>query len=305
MNEGRQGEQNETGAGTRNLNDVLAYAWAAAVSGTVWKTHSLKSSGLLTAEYKRGPLILWASRPGEGEAVQFSDLVVSALEDRVDRLNTAQVFERFKWAIQGRRRIRQGRNKGKRVSATKTLFRGKLRQQKELCLAWMRVLMNRAVGIYSAVDTEMPKDLKKTKRESGKKWKETSRQMRLRQILGYQDGNRGHIIVNMSIAGLGDGIMEWIANAPALSNGGVLSVAKYLSLMNIFGDWRNFRAKLETIKNNNNKIALLTVLKELQAASHRAHLARRVKPAPRRHRIRRPLYSRPQPPSAPLAPPVS
>ena len=37
---------------------------------------------------------------------------------------------------------------------------------------------------------------------------------------------------------------------------------------------------------------------------YRAHLTRRVKPAPRQHRIRRPLYARPRPPSAPLAPPV-
>ena len=286
------------------LNTAHAHTWAAVVSGTAWKRHTLESGGLLKAEYARGPLILWATRPGEGEGLQADGPAASPLEGQINRLNTAQVFERFERVIQGRRRVMHGRSKGKRVSITKSLFRSKVRQQKELSLAWLRVLMNKEKGVISTIDVETPKDLSKLMKESDKRWKETSRLMQLRQILGYQDGNYGHHLVNMSIAGLGEGITEWIANAPALSNGKVLSVAKYLYLMKLVGDWRNFRATLEAIKNKNNKLALLTVLKELQAAEHRAHLARRVKPAPRHHRIRRPLHSRPRPPSAPLAPPV-
>jgi hypothetical protein len=83
-----------------SLNTAHAHTWAAVVSGTVWKRHTLEDSGTLTAEYMRGPLILWAKQPGE--SVQADGPAVSALEDRIDRLNTAQVFERFKWAARGK-----------------------------------------------------------------------------------------------------------------------------------------------------------------------------------------------------------
>lgn len=45
-------------------------------------------------------------------------------------------------------------------------------------------------------------------------------------------------------------------------------------------------------------------LKALRADAYRAHLTRRVRPTPRRHRIRQPYHARPRPPAAPLAPPV-
>lgn len=82
------------------LNTAHAHPWAAVVSGTAWKRHTLGSGGVLTAEYTRGPLILWATRPGEG--VQADGAAVSALEDRIGRLNTSQVFGRFKWAVRGK-----------------------------------------------------------------------------------------------------------------------------------------------------------------------------------------------------------
>lgn len=49
---------------------------------------------------------------------------------------------------------------------------------------------------------------------------------------------------------------------------------------------------------------LTALLKHLEAAAYRAHLAKRVKPVTRRTSAPRPLYARPRPPTAPTAPPL-
>jgi hypothetical protein len=49
----------------------------------------------------------------------------------------------------------------------------------------------------------------------------------------------------------------------------------------------------------------IALLSHLEREAYRAHLTRRVKPVSRRTRIKRPLYARPRPPTAPLAPPVA
>lgn len=46
-------------------------------------------------------------------------------------------------------------------------------------------------------------------------------------------------------------------------------------------------------------------LRALERAAYRAYLTRRVKPVSRRTRAPRPLYARPRPPTAPLAPPLA
>ncbi|WP_034408134.1 hypothetical protein [Deinococcus murrayi] len=51
-------------------------------------------------------------------------------------------------------------------------------------------------------------------------------------------------------------------------------------------------------------LALTLARRALEAAAYRAHLARRVRPVSRRTRAPRPLYARPRPPTAPLAPPA-
>lgn len=47
------------------------------------------------------------------------------------------------------------------------------------------------------------------------------------------------------------------------------------------------------------------LLRALQSAAYLAHARRKVRPAPRRGRMPRPVHTRPRPPSAPLAPPVA
>lgn len=293
MNEGRQGEQNETGAETRNLNDVLAYAWAA-VSGTVWKTHSLKSSGLLTAEYKRGPLILWASWPGEGEAVQRSGPVASALEDPVDRLNTAQVFERFKRAICGRSKVKRGPNAGRRVGML-LLWRSATKNAKRLITQTANKRRAHALAIMKSMfpgDAFCPGELDAhTRREINE-----SNSIRKRAL------NAIHTLIS-SIKHTKRCGLPLVFDSDRDVDRRVLQYA--LSYAMNFPTTRGLAAIAENVKARVKcRSTFALAVRFLEQEAYRAHLTRRVKPAPRRNRIRRPLYARPQPPAAPLAPPV-
>lgn len=332
MNEGRQGEQNETGAETRNLNDVLAYAWAA-VSGTVWKTHSLKSSGLLTAEYKRGPLILWASRPGEGGAVQRSGPVASALEDPVDRLNTAGVFERFRWAARGRvrpsvrwkssrkKRAQQvarsflwDRRSGFRLRSGDNIWEEPMSQAVQYpCIAYWA---HHPASLLRAFSRRFRARLRcyvavRKRRLKHMEWLGVSEDPELKYG-NSQNGNIETSLFGSMVWGLAKGkmpeasnIMAWVANTR-----GKCSPIQMLSPLRktLAGDgispatFRKLHIYLRSLTHL--RINFSVALKHMEQEAYRAHLTRRVKPAPRRHRIRRPLYARPQPPAAPLAPPV-
>ena len=294
------------------LNTSRSHTWAGVVSGTGWKRDALVSDGATTVGHGRRTLTLWAKCDGElgKKAVQASGLVESVFKDQIDRLNTAQQFWAFRIYARGRGRIWRGDNKGKRVSTAKTLFRSALRRQKTYCLACLCASAHNARGGTHSLLTAIPRDIRRNLKSSGKVLtKKAIKDLKIRRILGYKDENYknekyGHHFIDLSFKDPNDEINEWIRDAPALSEGKTLSLAEYLSLFNLLGDKCRFQSVLKEIKNKSGKLTFLAVLKALQAAAHRAHLAQRVKPAPRRHRIQRPLYARPQPPSAPLAPPV-
>ena len=315
MNEGRQGEQNETGAGTRNLNDVLAYAWAA-VSGTVWKGHALAPGSVLTAEYARGPLILWAKTPGEGEAV--APALPSDLEDRIDRLNTAQVFKRFMWAAQGKVRhsVRwKSPAKNRRTISFLSLIhiavitrfigfetsgrwtnytKGYIKRQ--AMTSFSRKTLIEYVNDYIYLENEDSIDpfeghynnfRKKPKGMSrfGIIHPNTIEEKVFFHFCDLYDEKPPGYLFEAELKVYGGRFLSFLSDCGANN----------INLESIFRKY--------TQKKGERFSALLKSL-ALEKAFRRAHLTRRVKPAPRRHRIRRPLYARPQPPAAPLAPPV-
>lgn len=246
------------------LNTIHTHNWAAVVSSTAWKRHTLAPNSALTAEYARSPLILWATRPSETEAVALA--LPSVLEDQIDRLNTAQVFERFKWAARGRQTITRGARAGKRVGML-ALWRG---LSPKVRIRTLRRALSPA-KIYSDVER-----MAVLKAEFAGFWDQESPDENLPIFTFYIHGEKHtytptciHSMLRFSVRG-------------------------HTKFLITFGS--------KNLSNPKGNFKLF--LKHLEREAYRAHLTRRVKPAPRRHRIRRPLYARPRPPSAPLAPPV-
>ena len=315
------------------LNTIHAHTWAAVVSSTVWKTHSLENSGLLKAEYKRGPLILWASRPGEGEAVRFSGPVVSALEDRLDRLNTAQVFERFKWAARGRVRpsVRWKTSRKKRAQQVARSFLWDRRSGFRLRSGdniWEEPMSqavqypsiaywgHRPAHLLRAFSRRFRAKLRRfitvqRKNVAHMSWLGVSECPNLKYLNSQQGRVQSSVFGSMSSSLIkgkmpeASKVMAWVANT-----GGKRSPIQMLSPLRDAlacddispATFRKLHTYLRGLTRL--RVTLALALKHLEEAAYRAHLTRRVKPAPRRHRIRRPLYARPRPPSAPLAPPV-
>ncbi|WP_407569119.1 hypothetical protein [Deinococcus altitudinis] len=284
------------------LNTTAVHTWAAVVSGTAWKRHTLESGGELTAEYARGPLILWAIRPGEGEGLQADGPAVSALEDRIETLNTAQVFERFKWAAKGKVRPSVRWKTGRKPRRLRKLEVLADVAHVALITAW-KVSGRRGVVEY------IPAKTAKARREDRKFWEAVRFGERLEDI-APRDEDDAEAVDNWDEMYLQ--ILDVARRAPdlhiELENNRVWRrglLPDLLSYALILKDNKTIQAIIRLVKKRVRLEASddkARVLEFLQI--YRAHLARRVKPAPRRHRIRRPLHSRPRPPSAPLAPPV-
>jgi hypothetical protein len=289
-----------------SLNTALAHTWAAVVSGTAWKRHTLEDGGTLTAEYMRGPLIVWATRPGE--SVQADGPAVSPLEDRIDRLNTAQVFERFKWAARGKvrpsvrwktgRRPRRAQKLEGLANLLHDVMHAKFWEpDPPKCLSY--------TGLWTPKGVIRRRQAVKARRLSD----------RLRDLAPAHDEG--------SFNGIDSDVIEWLnfydlGFREARMRPGLrfteLAVPKSRFAQPVIPDSRmaayfaltGRRESLGVLLNHwkFRRPTLGEILAAFQRAEYRAHLTRRVKPAPRRHRVRRPLYARPRPPSAPLAPPV-
>ena len=291
------------------LNTATAHTWAAVVSGTAWKRHTLAPTGELTAEYTRGPLIVWATRPGEEEALQADGPAVSALEDRIDRLNTAQVFEQFKWAARGRVRPSVRWKTGSRPR--------RLRKLEALEDLRYEVVMaeRRAAGRRGFISRPHSRSAR-VRRTETKFYKQEESFDNLCQIAPdiqiIEEGlavpcpserirklfeeYRSRIKIYGPIASY------WRARASKIEP----DFLRYLLLTKDSEALRTYIPYRLIARKPHNKLYRKALEKILAVGTlYRAHLTRRVKPAPRRHRIRRPLHSRPRPPSAPLAPPVS
>ncbi|MGY2895458.1 hypothetical protein [Deinococcus sp. UYEF24] len=289
------------------LNTAHAHTWAAVVSGTAWKRHTLEDGGTLTAEYARGPLILWAKRPGEGgsPAPQVEAPALSALEEYINHLNTAQVFERFKWAARGKVRHSVRWKTGRRPRRLR-----KIEALADLRFS-VRMADRRAAGV-GGFCVHFPALTAKNRRAAIRECEIERLEDRLRDIApawADEDNPNGW---DADIIDECRGIPK-ILKAPRcrMVFEGTLQerislrhhfLLKALVFHTLLKDKSAVRLIFRTLYSE--RLTLSFLLKAFERAEYRAHLTRRVKPAPRRHRIRRPLYARPRPPSAPLAPPV-
>lgn len=266
--------------------------WAAVVSGTVWKRWGVSSAGTLEAETIGGPLIIWAKpAAAKEEGPKLEDPKPTPLEGRVCALNTAAHFARFFWAARGKVRHSIRWKTGRRIRRAYTLevfddikYLLALEQRK---LEGKAGLMGR-VAIHPHCNKE--KGVKKYfVYLSGTSVKIASDYLEM----GFDWGTGEEITP--------EDIYESGCCYKRIGNDLVLSHAYSTSLSEALFDVCNYlRNKRLTIRQF---MALL--LAGLYRAAYLAHVKRRVKPAPRRARIPRPIHARPRPPSAPLAPPVT
>ena len=293
MNEGRQGEQNETGAGTRNLNDVLAYTWP-----------SLLASPALNAYLPVGIAI-----------------------------NTVWHFDAFKWAARGKVRpsVRWKSNRSKRAQQIARSFLWDRRSgfrlgsgdktweepmSKAVQYPYIAYWAHHSACLLKAFSKRFRARLRRyvvsqRKKTNHMKWLGVSEDPELQYLFSQRGLIEGSIINLMSLdlvkGRMPDAskIMAWVSH-----RGDKCSAIQLLStLKKVFasdGILSSTFRKLHTYLRSMTRlrITLAVALKHLEEEAYRAHLTRRVKPVSRRIRILRPIHARPQPPSAPLAPPV-
>ena len=270
------------------------------MSGTAWKSHTLAPSGLLIAEYMRGPLILWAKNPREGKWLQADVPAVSALEGRINGLNTAQVLERFKWAAWGAVRPSVRWKTGRPPQHLR-----KLEALTDLRHAVL-IADRRAAGLRGLVPFFAPKTAK-ARREAQRFCEAEQFEDRLRDLApAYLDEDLPNgwdktyleVLERFRVASRK---YEIGTMNEAWRNGILRDLLTYALLLK---DMATARRVMRMVKHNARTRAEAVIAHILENLERRrAHLTRRVKPVPRRHGVRRPLHSRPRPPSAPLAPP--
>jgi len=299
------------------LNTAAAHTWAAVVSGTAWKRHTLEDGATLTAEYMRGPVIVWGMTGLEGYFKFVSDAVAKApqslpltLEDQVERLNTAPVFERFRRAARGKVRRSIRWKTGRRPRRLRNLE----------ALADLRYSAQaadkQAAGLHG-LSPYIPAKTAKARREARRYIRVQGLDKTLQAIAPAGPGNEAEQARAVALVLKQINRLVYVAGRisrplpPAVKPATIEELSRQ-----IMERWSDVMAMAVARKEKNaiswlvsalraRRPTLGEILAAFQRAEYRAHLARRVKPAPRRHRIRRPLYARPRPPAAPLAPPVS
>ncbi len=310
------------------LNTAHAHTWAAVVSGTAWKRHTLEDGGTLTAEYVRGPVIVWASTGLKGYFKSVTEAVAKGaanaesaprltLEEHIDHLNTAQVFERFRWAARGKVRHSVRWKTGTR--------RRRLRKLEALADLRYAAIMTerRAAGNHGFMGHSVPRTAK-TRREAQKFCEAERFKDRLRSIFPncteIECDGKTYLVPDIDVE-----LLKIIQQVISTFKAYKVSIERYgidisfefnnldygdllpdaLRYALITGDTEALAGIVASVKaRRRNQLLSIVALHSLRAAEYRAHLTRRIKPAPRRDRTRRPLYARPRPPSAPLAPPV-
>lgn len=273
-----------------HLNEAPSHLWAGALSGTAWKAWKLELDEGLEAEGLRGPRAVWVWTFGENKLLTPDGSPLFAFE--VQGPNTAWYCECFKGAA--RYRVRHS-------------------------VRWRPGKRQRAARKRDARDTSRlyADPTAKERREVRRAWKEKRWGDRLRALAPaswHKDPDGIDKDLTSQWDGWGRGLIRKyrpraerpgeqarspLRQAPERE---VLPNAEMAAYFSLTGQSDALAALLAHWRTRRPTIGEL--LKDLERAAYRAYLARRVKPVSRRTRIRRPLYARPRPPNAPLAPPV-
>lgn len=206
------------------------------VSGEAWAEYGLGPSGQVEAKTLRGPLIVWATKPGEGEDLpRLEAPTPSPLEVEAARLNMRPHFLAFVRRAQGE-------------------------------------MFHKFSNYFYVIRYVSVKDYAL--------WKVD----RAARFMALKQGVFGACSFE---------VLDWIEEIGHLG-------------LNRSSRLRYLYEGLEPVRRIKKLwYGYCLALRLLERAAYRAHVARRVRPPARRARIPRPIYARPRPPTAPLAPPVT
>jgi len=224
-----------------HLNTATAHTWAAVVSGTAWKWHTLSPDGVLTAECSCGPLILWAKNPVE-----------VPVEIRKVRLGAYGSFNGF-------------------VDTVHCISSSEFENKNSLLIN----ALGKKIGLYiyycaafsEAMDVFRKSFLTSEMQE------------------GYSDSFINLLSHFLVLFQESEEIIQKFRSKHPKLYARYIYWNKIINIKNL--KFRYYGARLRIIRSR-----------------YRAHVAQRMKRVWRPTPIRRPLYARPRPPSAPLAPPV-
>ena len=284
------------------LNTAAPYGWACVVSGVTWAEYKLSGAGKLTAEITRGPLILWATDTGEGEGLPTLHApTLSALEARAAKINTRAAFDRLFWAARGKVRASVRWKTGRKTRQLRIYYALSYIKRLSFDISHRNSGLR---GLKFWQEDETPKGRRKARRSIAQ-WHFEERLRSIAPIWMDMDNP----------SGIDSYLIEFWEMRTAFFLGRNVSpcrlmhslpqgdeVAGQLSYLALKKDWIGFRASFRALVRP--RLTLTALLKYLEAAAYRAHLAKRVKPVTRRSRAPRPLYARPRPPTAPTAPPL-
>lgn len=288
------------------LNAVQLGRWLRVVDRHVWKAHTINPFGTLEAETMRGPLIVWATRPGEGEDLpELGPPRQTPLEVRAQAVNLRAHFLAFQRAAQGKVRHsvrwKTGRNMRRKMFTSCRLdyiyhYAGLSFTEQKLELD---KIYNHALRYRWVEEDELSKGFRKGKDRVVYHLSYDYGLLHLdpERVLGIIEG-----VVDKARRGELNIILPSYSryNMPGTRPERKLSLLEILRFC--FYDLTAFQKVIQTLKANS--LPLTLALRALEAAAYRVHLSRRVRPVSRRTRAPRPLYARPRPPTAPLAPPV-
>lgn len=289
-----------------SLNTFQPPQWARVVSPVMWEEYGLNTAGGVMTKTTRGPVIVWATKPGEGEDLALTGPAVSALEVRAAHINMSLHFLAFVWAAYGKVRPSVRWKTGVKVRRVRKL------EALDPVRRTAHLLARRAAGLEGIPGWAGPKTAKR-KRQMRRFVEAERLEERLRDIAPAdwedEEGNFTNGWDAKDLARLQYFRTCIHAYGPigpriwAKQEGLEKALVAFLIVMN---DLKALRRVMYWRKSKSLKRAYVAVLNRLLnlGSIYRAHLARRVRPPARRTRIPRPLYATPRPPSASLAPPV-
>ncbi len=289
---------------TATLNAARLGQWLTVVNRQGWKTHTLHLFSGEVEETVCAPLIVWAAKPGEGEALpRVRAPEPSPLVAQLAVMNKRAHFLAFVRAAHGKVRHSVRWKTGARVRRLWKLqaldrarcVLSRLRRQERACRG--QNLTRRALRTpskhWNGEHVYAIECLEERFEHLTSTWasQENSNDVD-RSLLEFLDAELSAVYMGYT------GPQMW-ASGPERDR----YLPYLLAYARAIGDKWGLVEVVAAMRYR--PYSLAGLLKHLERAAYRAHLTRRVRPVSRRTRAPRPLYVRPRPPTAPLAPPVA
>ncbi|ACO46246.1 hypothetical protein DEDE109153_01035 [Deinococcus deserti] len=308
-----------------SLNTLTPSKWARVVSGVTWAEYAVNWTGKVEAKRTRGPLIVWATKTGEGEDLPCMEVPSpSPLEVEAARLNMRPHFLAFVRCAQGRRKTKIGRRIG-----FLTLWRGASREGRQEAkreylsdLSYAALMACRKQEGRKGLTGLMAPKTQRARKEATLDIASERFHDRLRGFApayweSSADGTdtrsleaaRNHYEEVKKIVEMGAEIREFGTHFIGFGEADVVAeFGNALAYALLIKDKRTVSliyANLNARRLWRCRLHEAVALRDLKAAAFRAHVTRRVRPPARRTRAPRPLYAKPRPPTCPCAPPVT